>query len=185
MHATPLCIAALGGAADIVALLVSAGADVNKAALNGASPLYIATQAGSIDVATLLIHHASTNIDQATPDGTTPLYIASERGDAAIAALLVNEGRANVNLARKEGWTPLMIAAAENHMGVLGVLAGGSGKVDYNQAMKNGTNALHWAVERGHFQATALLLDQEGVDVNAAVNDEGATALFVASLNVR
>ena len=56
-------------------MLIEAGADVNKAMNDGATPLFMAAQWGHEAVVRALIE-ASADVNKATDDGKTPLSVA-------------------------------------------------------------------------------------------------------------
>ena len=64
------------GHAEVVRLLIEAGAEKNHAKTEGATPLFIASQMGHAEVVRLL-GEAGADKNQAMTDGATPLYIAS------------------------------------------------------------------------------------------------------------
>ena len=58
--------------------LAEAGADLNQA-MNEATPLFIASQNGHVDVVRYL-HEARADLNQAMNGGAIPLYVASYKG---------------------------------------------------------------------------------------------------------
>ncbi|EOD11325.1 hypothetical protein EMIHUDRAFT_357793 [Emiliania huxleyi CCMP1516] len=82
------------GQLEIARLLLEAGADVNQAKQNGATPLFAACHFGHLEVAKLLSSYGASRA--ATPLGT-PEEAANSRGHADLAAWLV----------ASRGWTPL------------------------------------------------------------------------------
>lgn len=55
--------------------------DRNQPTNNGATPLFVASQKGNVDLVKVLLK-AGGNVNQArTTDGASPLYIASEKGN--------------------------------------------------------------------------------------------------------
>jgi ankyrin repeat protein len=60
-------------------LLLGAGAAVNQACSNGATPLYIAARHGRLEVLTVLLG-AGGAVNQAKADGYTSLMIAAHGG---------------------------------------------------------------------------------------------------------
>ena len=86
---TPLCAALAGtGNADIVVLLLDAGADVNARASHGVTPLHLAASRGVDSLIRTLITRGA-NAAARMDDGTTPAAMATARGHEQAAALLV------------------------------------------------------------------------------------------------
>lgn len=84
----PLHYAAREGHADIVQLLLAAGADPNAATRAGrATPLHRAAYTGSAAVVRLLLSGGADPTARDS-DGQTPLHKAEARGHAEVAALL-------------------------------------------------------------------------------------------------
>ena len=104
---TPLLTASYNGPAELVTALLTAGAEVNLPANNGATPLLIASQNGHIEIVAALLD-AGANVNLPENNGATPLIIASEKGHAEIVAALLDAG-ADVNLARNDGATILSL----------------------------------------------------------------------------
>jgi ankyrin repeat protein len=59
-----------------VQALLQGGADVDKAADGGATPLLMASQEGHVPVVQALLQGGA-DVDKATDNGWTPLYVAS------------------------------------------------------------------------------------------------------------
>jgi ankyrin repeat protein len=88
---TPLHSAAAGGSAEIVHLLLQAGADANARQEGGFVALHAAAQNGDASMARDLLGHGA-DPDLATDDGRTALSIAEEQGHDEVAALLRGRG---------------------------------------------------------------------------------------------
>ncbi len=86
-NVTPLHSAAAGGSAEIVHLLLTAGADPNIRQNGGFTALHAAAQNGDAAMARDLLDHGAA-ADQATDDGRTALAIAEEQGHDEVATLL-------------------------------------------------------------------------------------------------
>ena len=75
-------------------MLIEAGADANKVADYGVTPLYIAAQEGHEAVARALIE-AGADVNKAIYNGVTPLHIAAQRGHHAVVRALLAAGAVN------------------------------------------------------------------------------------------
>ncbi|MCD6046080.1 MAG: tankyrase-2-like isoform, partial [Gammaproteobacteria bacterium] len=95
----------INGSKEIVNLLVTKGADVNRADKYGWTPLYFAAH-GDLEIVRLLLANGVDNVSRADNDGITPLHEAVAGGYIEIAKLLLVHG-ADINLADKAGNTPL------------------------------------------------------------------------------
>jgi ribosomal protein L32 len=84
---TALQRAAHSGHYHTVKRLIDAGADVNKALDNGATPLFIAAQQGHVEIVRALID-AGADVNKALDDGATPLFIAAQQGHVEIVRVL-------------------------------------------------------------------------------------------------
>ena len=106
---TPLHDAAYRGYADVVKLLLAAGADVNAKDSFGDTPLHAAAINGQADVVKLLLA-AGADVNAKGWIGYTPLHHAAYDGHADVAKLLLAAG-ADVNARNTVGDTPLDAAA--------------------------------------------------------------------------
>ena len=89
-------------------MLISKGADVNKANRNGETPLYRAAANGLSDVVSLLISKRA-DVNKANRNGETPLYRAAANGLSDVVWRLIFE-RADINRKNNKSETPLDIA---------------------------------------------------------------------------
>jgi uncharacterized protein len=83
---SPLLFAVREGWIETVRVLVIAGADVSKAAVDGSSPLLVAVQNGHYAIAQFLLDHGA-NPNQANAKGWTPLYLAVSNRNALSTAV--------------------------------------------------------------------------------------------------
>lgn len=87
---TPLLHAAMSGDLETARALVAAGADVNKAAADGATPLIVAIVKHQPEVALMLLDHgADPNV---SAPGYTALHAASITGQIEVATKLLDKG---------------------------------------------------------------------------------------------
>ena len=90
-NVTPLHSAAAGGLAEIVHVLLAAGADPNARQNGGFVALHAAAQNGDARMARDLLEHGA-DPGLATADGRTALGISEEQGHKEVAALLRERG---------------------------------------------------------------------------------------------
>jgi ankyrin repeat protein len=93
------------GRSDRVAELIARGADVNKLASDGFTPLMHAAYQGHHELVRLLLQHAA-DPNATANDGASALYWACVRGHEIAAETLILAG-ANVNAARDGVYTVL------------------------------------------------------------------------------
>ena len=106
--------------AKTVALLITAGADVNKADEEGETPLVVASRLGHTETVKLLIEKGA-DVNRADEDGSTPLLLAAYPGRTEIVKLLIAAG-ADVNKAAWNGGTPLHLASYNGHTEIVELL---------------------------------------------------------------
>lgn len=86
---------------ELLRLLLAAGADVNHAAHDGATPLYHACTTFNTDGARLLVEGGA-DVNAATREGETPLMNAALGNHAEMVKILLN-ARADVNAVDAQG----------------------------------------------------------------------------------
>ena len=128
--------------------LIRANADVDKANMNGLTPLHMACRGGSTDTARVLLqNNANPNVVDSA--GITPLYNAVSRspqqwGDL-LRALLANS--ADINHVNSRDETALYVACKnQNRVAVTRLLAH---HADVNIKAKNGLTPLALAIQNG------------------------------------
>jgi ankyrin repeat protein len=107
---TPLHRAALEGHEEVVRLLVSRGALVNKPNGRGCTPLHLTTIRHHEKIALLLIRYGA-DINQQDEDGSTPLHHAIKYGYKPFVQFLIDHG-ADINKPDRDGKTPLQTAVS-------------------------------------------------------------------------
>lgn len=104
-----LMLAALNGDMDLVKLLVSKDAEINK---KGWAPLHYAAANGHDDVVKLLLDH-SAYVDAGSPNGTTPLMMAARGNHLSTVKILLDNG-ADLTVKNQLGLTALDFAKHYN-----------------------------------------------------------------------
>lgn len=177
-QATPLLYAADAGHTAMVATLLAAGGDAERAGGRwAATPLHRAAAGGHLDVLRLLIDRG---VSLDTPDSTTetPLHDAVRGGDVAVVeALLVAGADANRQGGRYQA-TPLQQAASLGQLSMVQALLRYDVALDRRDS--TGEMALHDAARNGHVEVVQALLDA-GADVRPHGGRFNATPLHAAA----
>lgn len=119
---TPLILACMQGNLMIVNLLLDAGADANRALLDGSAPLHFAAQSGNKFIGQALIK-SKAQVDAQNSSGESPLIIASKEGNNEFVSVLI-EAHANVNLADNLQHTALHYASERGYNEIVELLLG-------------------------------------------------------------
>jgi ankyrin repeat protein len=128
-----LMLAALNGDLELVKLLVSKDAEINK---KGWAPLHYAAANGHDDVVKLLLDH-SAYVDAGSPNGTTPLMMAA-RGDHLSTVKILLDNGADLSVKNQLGLTALDFA---KHYNAPDVTKGLSARMAQQGASGTGTAA--------------------------------------------
>jgi ankyrin repeat protein len=181
---TPLSLACANGNPVLVELLLAAGADPNAALRGGETLLMTAARTGVLaPVKSLLASGADVNAK--LPGGQTALMWATAEGHTEVVAALLGAG-AEFRAPLATGFTPLLFAVREGRADIVRLLL--KAGVDVNETanplkevrkfLRPGSGVLTTAIENGHFQLAADL-----VDAGANPNDmrSGYTPLHVLS----
>ena len=102
---TPMHVAARAGHANILALLLEHGADMDGRDIDGDTALHRASWNGKVKAGQCLLDHGA-DINAQNNDGWTPLYHAAYYGQAKFARMLLERG-ARVDAQTDTGETPL------------------------------------------------------------------------------
>ncbi len=140
-----LHFAALGNSAEVSAMLIDAGADINAVNRAGYTPLALACQAGNHAMAEYLLDcQADTAVSGAVPALVAAADSADD--DPAMVALLL-EHRAAVDAMDALGRSALIHAALLGHAGMIEALLNSGSDVDHRD--QRGTTALMEAARSG------------------------------------
>jgi ankyrin repeat protein len=148
--------------AEIVQLLIRAGANVKATNRYGSTPLWLASLNGNAATIGMLLE-AGADANAASEEGETPLMVAARTGRIdAVNALLARGADPNV----KESWrgqTALMWAAAEGHAAVIDALVARGASV--HARSNGGFTPLLFAAREGRIAAVETLM-KAGADMN-------------------
>ncbi|KAK6501366.1 hypothetical protein TWF481_009208 [Arthrobotrys musiformis] len=169
---TPVFLAAYGGVAQNVELLIKTGADIHEAREDGWSPLHAG--ADSLEVTKLLLAE-NPNIDQKDQDGLVPISYAAVWNKAAVVDALLDKG-ANVNILDAKERTPLHYAGSLRDRAALERLI--SKTEDLNKVDNTGMSYLHKAISTDNEDMVELLCGR-GVDIERC-NQDGLSYLEAA-----
>lgn len=154
---TLLMLAARSGNAEIVALLLNAGARVYPHNVFGDTALLVATFGGYEQVVDMLL--AKGGDLGANPQGWTPLHYAAFAGHAHMVNKYIYLG-SKVNATTDVDLTPLMVSAMNGHLAVVKILL--SHGADPNLHDANDKSAYDHAIARGNTEIAKLLAATQG-----------------------
>lgn len=174
---TPLIEAVRQGFDRVVKRLLHAlSINVNATDHAGVTALYLAAEAGRLDMVSTLVHHRA-NVHHASCRRKTPLMAAAEKGHATVVAFLVDHG-ANVNVQDVYGYTALQYACEHGYLEIVKLLHH-HGATFFLRDPQDQSTLLITAAKKGHEDIVAFLVTRVNVDVNASdVADR--TALYYA-----
>ncbi|KAK6636040.1 hypothetical protein RUM43_009692 [Polyplax serrata] len=190
-EATPLQLAAEGGHAEVVKVLVRAGAsctDENKA---GFTAVHLAAQNGHGQVLEVLRSSQSLRISSKKL-GVTALHVAAYFGQADTVRELLSHVPATVKsdppsgttlvgeLGAESGMTPLHLASYSGNENVVRLLLNSAGVQVDATTTENGYNPLHLACFGGHITVVGLLLSRSA-DLLHSADHHGKTGLHIAA----
>ncbi|MGA7657327.1 MAG: ankyrin repeat domain-containing protein [Methylocella sp.] len=123
---TPLMKASHSGHAEIMRMIIAAGANLDVRNADGNNALWLACVGGSIDAMNVLIQ-AGINIDNYNDNGATPLMYAASTGKAAVVERLLAAG-ADITPETLDGFSALDMAATVECLTLLRHAARAQGK---------------------------------------------------------
>lgn len=176
----PLNVAASNGPVEMVAVLLEAGADIERPNREGLRPLHNAVIHGRKDIVALLLKSGAV-VDAKENWGRTALlsFAATGGTDNEIARMLLAAGadpRLEVDKS-DDGYVALQWAAETGNTGLAEMLI--AAHVDVNHKNTLGWTPLHQAVLNVHPDIVRLLI-AHGADVNLR-NNVGNTPVFYAA----
>lgn len=206
---TPLTLAVEQKCMKSVKSLLMKNIDPNLANQKGQPPLLLACLEGDPDMVTLLLKGDGINLNYLAPDGSCCLTTAILLNNPAIVEILL-EGGADPNLANTQEQTPLMLACEQGHEEIVKLLVKYQAKVNvrdhhgntpfnlaatgnhiaiamalgFSEEILDSAHEMALACESGDMTTLSVLLQYvTSVDINAALNEHGQTALMIAVEN--
>ena len=167
------------GDAELVAMLLDAGAKVDARNRYGVPPLHLAAENGDAALTKLLLDRGA-DANTALPEGETALMTAARTGDTATLDALIAHGARVNDVESWKGQTALMWAAHENNAPAIKTLLAAGAERDARSTAGD-FSALLFAVRAGSVDATRALLEA-GADANETLLD-GTSALVLAATN--
>ena len=167
------------GDAELVAMLLDAGAKVDARNRYGVPPLHLAAENGDAVLTALLLDRGA-DANTALPEGETALMTAARTGDTATLDALIAHGARVNDVENWKGQTALMWAAHENNAPAIKTLLAAGAERDVRSTAGD-FSALLFAVRAGSVDATRALLEA-GADANETLLD-GTSALVLAATN--
>lgn len=171
---SPAHVAAFGGHAACLQLVIDAGGDLGSRNLRGRTAAHLAAGWGHAQCLRHLLHRGA-DAGKVSLGGKTPLHDASGWGHDECLRLLLDAGASHETV-DKGGWTPLMAAARNGHLQCLSLLLHAGS--DFSTSNNYDTSPLLAASREDHASCVALLLEA-GADPQAE-NQFGETPLGVA-----
>ena len=184
------CCAKQGGEKkEIIALLISLGANINAVNACGSTPLHIAASTNNMAAAKLLLQQKALQVNKKNYQELTPLLFALGNRFKEMIKLLLSHQNLDPNIGNYEGCTPLHFAAMWGYLEEAKLLLSDKrckANLQQKQGKYEGALPLHYAAMHAHPRLVALLLEQEGVDVNATLKKgslQGFSPLHLAVMH--
>jgi serine/threonine-protein phosphatase 6 regulatory ankyrin repeat subunit B len=157
---TALHMAAIEGHEDIMAFLLSQGAQADTSDQEGITPFMDAAFGGNLSVVKMILQHmGGKGLDETDNEGWTAVYHAATEGHEEMVGYLLRKG-AQAGITDSVGRSPFTWAAMRGHLGVVKMLLQHTGGKGLNQTDDKGVTALHWAGFKGHEEIVTFLLSQ-------------------------
>ena len=173
---TSLLAAVERAGADVVEVLLDAGADIEAKLNDGRSPLLKASKCGNLQVVKVLLR-AGAGVCVTDNKGATCLMLAAHYGHTEAVRTLLCMPEVDVNQSNTQGLTSLHRAVFKKHSDVVQLLIDAGADVGAKNSA--GSTSLHWACEVGALDIVQMLV-KAGADVSV-VDNKGCTCLIVAA----
>ncbi|CAD7697450.1 unnamed protein product [Ostreobium quekettii] len=176
---TALGAACWEGHADVVDVLIEAGADVNARSDYGGTPLKYAVISGELAIVHALLKAGASTDGVAAGNGAGILFRVMTEGSHEVAQELIAEGQSVEGLSGVTE-TPLLLAAKFSHAPIVAALLDAGARPD--QKDEFGATPLHFASNIGGPDSNNITraLLEAGADVDVSDN-RGRTPVFYAA----
>lgn len=167
------------GDAELVAMLLERGVNVNARRGDGNTPLHDAVDTENVEIAKLLLNK-NANVNAKDDKGYIPLHYAVKLGKEEMVKVLVTKKEC-VNTLTTNGKAPLHFATQKGYVHIAEILLnhGASVNAICSSRWRNKYTPLHFACEQGSEEVGELLINR-GADVNAKAM-KNLTPLHVAT----
>ncbi|XP_053289480.1 B-cell lymphoma 3 protein homolog [Pleuronectes platessa] len=178
LRQTPLHLAVITQQAEIVDVLLKAGADPTALDRNGQTALHLCCEYHQRECLSVVLSRTSSPVclEIRNYEGLSPLHLAVLRGHKDLARMLLDAGSDINAMDIKSGQSPLMHAVEHNNADMVHFLI--ENGCDVNGQSYSGNTALHGACGRGQVDTVRLLL-KSGAD-SSLKNYHNDTAVMVA-----
>ena len=149
--------------ADVVQVLIDAGADIETTGDRGRLPLHLASRLGQLTTVKMLVK-AGADVRAADPRRYTCLIQAAHFGHTDTVRYLVSLPEVDLDHQQSNNKTSLHAAVLEKHADVVQVLIDAGADIETKN--DNGRSPLHLAITSGEL-ATVKMLVEAGADVRA------------------
>lgn len=153
---TPLHVAAAAGKAECCLLLLTQGAAVDAAAVNGATALHLAAKNGDVRTLAVILENGCA-VDSRDGAGMTPLHVAAFYNHPGAIQILV-QNKADVNAKDKCGNAPLALAVSKGSISAVKELLK-CADIDLELQNNNGESPLHIAGRAGASHAVNIIMN--------------------------
>ncbi|XP_076109489.1 uncharacterized protein LOC143078512 [Mytilus galloprovincialis] len=172
---TLLHVACMMQNTNMVNLLLTKHADINKITNTGATPLYIASFYGRNEIVEILISNRA-DINKCNLNGFSPLHISCYFGYKAICTTLLHTG-SDKNGEDNDHETPLSIACEMGHCELVDLLL--ENEVRLKKKNRDGNAPIHIACIKGHSKIVERMISINQSIVNLP-NIKGSTPLHLS-----
>ena len=167
---------AVGNEADVLQVLIDAGADIDAQSIVGYSSLHYACESGELDVVKMLVR-AGAGVRATDDEGFTCLHFAVCHGHTDIVRYLVGLPEVDVNHQNVTNNTALHYPVMNEDTDMMQVLIDAGADVDTQR--NDGYTPLHSACASGSLDVVKMLVEA-GAGVRTTANG-GCTCLILAA----